>query len=175
MPVLGDGLISQRVRRFLPELIYGANDGIVTTFAVVAGVVGADLSVQIILILGFANLFADGVSMGASNVLSLRSREVDRPTLIEALPYGAATFVGFLAAGLVPLLAYLLPVPRESSFIIAVGLAGATLFGVGASRSALIDRRWYAAGLEMLAIGATAGAIAYWVGVLGAYLANGTP
>ena len=58
------GPIQERFRRFLPELIYGANDGVVTTLAVVAGVVGADLSTRIILILGFANLFADGVQWG---------------------------------------------------------------------------------------------------------------
>ena len=173
MPEIVDGPISQRIRRFLPELIYGANDGIVTTLAVVAGVVGANLSTQIILILGFANLFADGVSMGASNVLSLRSREENRPTLREALPYGTATFIGFLIAGLVPLLAYLLPGLGNERFAIAVVLAGITLFGVGASRSLLIDRRWYYAGLEMLVIGALAGAIAYGVGLFGAYLVNG--
>ncbi len=56
-------------RHYLPDLVYGANDGIITTFAVVCGVVGANLSVRIILILGFANLVADGFSMGASNFL----------------------------------------------------------------------------------------------------------
>jgi len=61
------------LRHYLPDLVYGANDGIITTFAVVCGVVGANLSVQVILILGFANLLADGFSMGASNFLSRRS------------------------------------------------------------------------------------------------------
>lgn len=167
---MADGALLRRVRRFLPELIYGANDGIVTTLAVVAGVVGADLSTQIILILGFANLFADGVSMGASNVLSLRSREENRPSLKEALPYGAATFFGFLVAGLVPLVAYLIPGGGENRFALAVCMAGVTLFVVGASRSLVIDRRWYHAGMEMLIIGALAGGIAYGVGVFGAFL-----
>lgn len=48
------------VRHYLPDLVYGANDGIITTFAVVSGVIGADLSERVILILGFANLVADG-------------------------------------------------------------------------------------------------------------------
>ena len=61
------------VRDYLPDLVYGANDGIITTFAVVSGVVGANLSERIILILGFANLVADGFSMGASNFLARRS------------------------------------------------------------------------------------------------------
>lgn len=59
---------------YIGDLVYGANDGIVTTFAVVAGAAGAVLSPGIIIILGLANLIADGFSMGASNFLSLRSR-----------------------------------------------------------------------------------------------------
>ena len=62
------------LQHYLGDLIYGANDGIVTTFAVVAGVAGADLSPRIVLILGISNLLADGFSMGASNYLAIRSR-----------------------------------------------------------------------------------------------------
>lgn len=56
------------------DYVYGANDGIVTTFAVVSGATGGALGSLVIIILGFANLFADGVSMGASNYLAKRSR-----------------------------------------------------------------------------------------------------
>lgn len=59
---------------YLGDLVYGANDGIITTFAVIAGAAGAALPVGIIIILGLANLIADGISMGLSNYLSLRSR-----------------------------------------------------------------------------------------------------
>lgn len=55
---------------WLPDFVYGGIDGAVTTFAVVAGVTGANLSVPVILILGFANLFADGFSMATSKYLS---------------------------------------------------------------------------------------------------------
>ena len=58
----------------IEDFVYGATDGAVTTFAVVSGVVGASLSPSIILILGFANLFADGFSMAISNYLSVKSR-----------------------------------------------------------------------------------------------------
>ena len=57
----------------IQDFVYGATDGAVTTFAVVAGVVGASLSPSIILILGFANLFADGFSMAIGNYLSSKS------------------------------------------------------------------------------------------------------
>lgn len=57
------------------DYIYGANDGIITTFAVVSGVAGAALAPNIVIILGIANLLADGFSMAASNYLGKRSEE----------------------------------------------------------------------------------------------------
>ncbi len=52
---------------YLRDWIYGGIDGAVTTFAIVAGVVGADMSARVVLILGTANLLADGFSMAAAN------------------------------------------------------------------------------------------------------------
>ncbi len=57
------------------DFIYGSIDGAVTTFAVVAGVVGASLSPNIILILGFANMFADGFSMAVANYQSSKAQK----------------------------------------------------------------------------------------------------
>jgi len=54
-------------KRYLADFVYGGTDGAITTFAIVAGAMGASLSAVVILILGFANLFADGFSMAASN------------------------------------------------------------------------------------------------------------
>lgn len=157
---------------YLPDLVYGANDGIITTFAVVCGVVGADLAVEVILILGFANLVADGFSMGASNFLARRSYAdaAERADGREALRHGSATFVGFLAAGMVPLIAYLLPVPEAVRFPGAVVLTLATLFTVGASRALVTKLGWGRSGLEMLLVGASAAAVAFAVGALAAAL-----
>lgn len=58
---------------YLRDAVYGANDGIVTTFVVVAGVVGASLPPVTILLLGAANLLADGFSMATSNYLGTKS------------------------------------------------------------------------------------------------------
>lgn len=58
---------------YLRNMVYGANDGIITTFAVVAGVAGASLEPKIVLILGFANLIADGFAMATGNFLGTRS------------------------------------------------------------------------------------------------------
>lgn len=58
---------------WFPDFVYGGMDGVVTTFAVVAGVVGSSLSSSVILILGFANLIADGFSMACSKFMSDRA------------------------------------------------------------------------------------------------------
>lgn len=60
---------------YLGEFVYGGIDGSVTTFAVVAGSVGAGLDSAIIIILGFANLFADGFAMSIGAYLSTRSEQ----------------------------------------------------------------------------------------------------
>lgn len=68
---------------YLKEIVYGGNDGIVTTFAVVAGFAGAGggaaeiagYSYLTVLLFGFANLFADASSMGLGNFLSSRSEK----------------------------------------------------------------------------------------------------
>ena len=60
---------------YIHDIVYGANDGIVTAFAVVSGVVGAQLAPYIVVIMGVANVFADGISMGLGNYLSNKSRQ----------------------------------------------------------------------------------------------------
>ena len=168
------GKQSAMIAHYLPDLVYGANDGIITTFAVVSGVVGADLSEQIILILGFANLLADGFSMGASNYLARRSYADanDRATGREATRHGAATVLGFVTAGLVPLVAYLVPLSDDARFPVAVVLTLSTLFAVGASRSLVTHLGWVRSGLEMLFVGALAAAVAYSIGAIAATLTD---
>ncbi|MFZ0421324.1 MAG: VIT1/CCC1 transporter family protein [Xanthobacteraceae bacterium] len=70
---------------YLRDWIYGGIDGAVTTFAIVAGVVGADLSAAVLLILGFANLLADGFAMAAGNYIGTKSEsdDYDRVLSIE--------------------------------------------------------------------------------------------
>jgi VIT1/CCC1 family predicted Fe2+/Mn2+ transporter len=84
---LHDSHTDQAIRRrldqgpehtYLRDWIYGAIDGAVTTFAVVCGVAGAGLPDRVIIILGMANLAADGFSMAASNFLGTRAEGQER-------------------------------------------------------------------------------------------------
>ena len=63
---------------YLRDFIYGAIDGTVTTFAVVAGATGAGFDITVVVIMGFANLLADGLSMAVSNYLGTRAEEDQR-------------------------------------------------------------------------------------------------
>lgn len=78
-------LAAGRQTSYLRDFVYGGIDGAVTTFAVVSGVVGASLSSNVILILGVANLVADGFSMAASNYSGAKTvaDDVERIRAIE--------------------------------------------------------------------------------------------
>lgn len=159
----------ETAQHYIGDLIYGTNDGILTSFAIVAGVSGGALSATAVLIVGTANLFADGLSMGVGNYLSIRARESARE--MQNLPeeeanpvrHGLATFLAFAVAGAIPLLPYVIP-SLEYRFLLSSGLALAAQFAVGALRSLVTASRWWVSGLEMLALGVVVAAVAYGTG-----------
>ena len=166
----------QTARHYIRELVYGANDGIITTFAVVAGVAGGRLSMKVVLICGAANLLADGLSMAVGNYLAIRSHESvleseGRPEE-EAFPlrHGTATFLSFVVAGSLPLLPYMIPGLGLQRFAWSIVLTLAALFAIGASRALVANVRWWRGGHEMLALGGVVAAVAYFSGALVARL-----
>jgi VIT1/CCC1 family predicted Fe2+/Mn2+ transporter len=162
----------QTARHYVRELIYGANDGVITRFAVVAGVSGGGLPLRVVLIIGAANLFADGLSMAMGNYLSIKAHESvletqDLPEE-EASPsrHGLATFLAFVVAGAVPLAPYMVPIVRIDRFTTSIAFTLLALFAVGASRALIADVRWWRAGLKMLVPGAVVAGVAYGSGAL---------
>lgn len=92
---IADRLAQAPTVSYLRDWVYGGIDGAVTTFAIVAGVVGAELSSGIVLILGVANIVADGFSMAASNYSGTKTEHEEKAKLraveerhIEAVPEG---------------------------------------------------------------------------------------
>jgi VIT1/CCC1 family predicted Fe2+/Mn2+ transporter len=159
--------VQQTARHYVRELVYGANDGIITTFAVVAGVSGGGLPLNVVLVIGAANLLADGLSMAVGNYLSIRAHEsvleAEGAPEQEAFParHGLATFLAFVLIGAVPLTPYALPALLVDRFALSVALTLLTLFLVGASRATIANVRWWWAGLEMFVLGAVVAAVAY--------------
>ncbi|HMK78933.1 MAG TPA: VIT1/CCC1 transporter family protein [Xanthobacteraceae bacterium] len=68
---------------YLRDFIYGAIDGAVTTFAIVAGVAGARLPAVVVLLLGSANLVADGFAMAASNYSGTKAERDDYKRVLD--------------------------------------------------------------------------------------------
>ena len=162
---------TQIARHYVRELVYGANDGLITTFALVVGVAGGGLSSSVVMICGVANLFGDGLSMAVGNYLALRSH--DSVLQAQGLPeeeahparHGIATFLAFLVAGAVPLVPYALGL-ATGQLGWSITLTLLALFAVGALRSAIGVVRWWRGGLEMLVLGGLVAAVAYWSGSL---------
>ena len=155
---------------YLRDVINGSLDGVITTLAVVSGSVGADLDARVGIILGIANLAADGVSMGASNYLGLKSElEQSGGSVEEEMPWrhGLATAAAFASVGAAPLLAYVIPRPASVSlFPIAVGLSALVLGAVGAVRARYVRKTPWRSSAEMLVIGTAAAGCAYLIGAL---------
>ena len=106
-------------RKYLPDFVYGGMDGTITTFSVVSGVIGASLSSAVILILGFANIFADGFSIAISNYFSIKSKnELIKNQDKHPTKAATATFLAFLLMGLIPLLPFMIASITKASFLI---------------------------------------------------------
>ena len=74
-------LAEERRPNYVRDWVYGGIDGAITTFAIIAGVIGAALSSKVIVILGLANLVADGLSMAASNYSGTKAETDDHARL----------------------------------------------------------------------------------------------
>jgi VIT1/CCC1 family predicted Fe2+/Mn2+ transporter len=221
---------------YLRDMVYGAIDGTVTTYAVVAGVAGGGLDAPVVLVLGTANLVADGFSMAVANYLGVRSEERRRNRIqrdeerhIELVPAGereevrqllardglsgelldeatkavtsdrqrwvdmmmarehgfaavradpvraaAATFLAFAVVGLLPLLAFVVDAlpgtSVESPFAWATALAAVAFVVVGAVEGVVVDEPPARSAIRTLAIGGSAAALAYAVGLALGYL-----
>lgn len=147
-----------------------------TTLAIISGATGAALHPRIGLILGVANLMADGLSMGASNYLGLKAELEQTGRSIEQekpLRHGMATAAAFAVAGSVPLLAYVLvPVAGGAIFAWAVLLSALALVVLGLLRARLSAKGRLRSVAEVIAIGAIASAAAYGVGLFAQWVSE---
>ena len=163
-----------RLSAYIKDLVYGANDGIVTTFAVVASVVGAGLEPNVILIVGFASLVADGFSMAASDYLASKSERdalrnnnhagLHLASQENPLTAAAITFCAFLSAGSLPLLPYVFAPDARHLFLLTAAATGIALILIGAGRTFATGNAMVRSALEMLLIGGAAVSVAFVTG-----------
>lgn len=156
------------MKKHVSAIVYGGLDGIITTFAVVAGSVGGNVSNIVIIILGFSNLLADGFSMGAGAYLSATSD--NNQSKSKALAAGIATFISFNVFGLIPLGAYLMTNAfihdKAIAFPIAFVIVGVSLALLGWVKANLSEQKVRTEILRTLSVGYVAAIVAYGVGIL---------
>ncbi len=177
--------LTRKYEAYLGPLVYGGIDGCVTTFAVVSGSVGADLDSAYIIVLGFANLLADGFSMSIGAYLSSKSElsleqkrtastgEQEPPahaTVLAGktpLKVGLATYLAFIFVGLIPLLIYVWDYffPVEANLFLTSSLLTGLGFAVIGWLKAHVTGTSVIRGLlETLSLGAIAAVVAYGIG-----------
>lgn len=156
---------------FLRDFVFAADDGIITTFAVVAGSLGASLSPKIVLILGAANLLADGFAIASGNYLAVKSEEEyedaedkSQSHYHSPLPHSFITFFSFVTVGLITLVPYI--AGFKNSFYLSSILVLVCLFAVGSIRTKFTKKKWFLGGIEMVLIGGSAAVVAYLTGFL---------
>jgi vacuolar iron transporter family protein len=167
--------IKQHFEDYLREFVYGGIDGAVTTFAVVAGATGARLDINVILILGFANLIADGLSMGVGSYLSTKS-EIElmakRGESVKDEPSpvinGVTTYFSFILVGLVPLMAYtidvILALELDNLFLVSIIATSIAFALIGALKSKIAKTSLVRSIGETLVLGLIAASFAYYIG-----------
>ena len=137
--------------KYYSEIIYGGVDGLVTTFAIIAGSLGGDLSTRIVIIIGLASILADAFSMGLSSYLAEKARIKGQ----DAIKVGLITFLSFLSIGIFPLLPFFFKF--ENPFMISSYILAILLFLLGYIKEFKII-----GGVETLIVGGFAAGIAYF-------------
>lgn len=167
--------IKGQLENYLREFVYGGIDGAVTTFAVVAGATGARFDTKILLVLGFANLIADGFSMGVGSYLSSKSEQQlmhmrGQVSESESSPImnGVMTYVSFIFIGVVPLLTYTLDIifgwNAPNLFAVTCLLTALAFIGIGILKSRVAKTSVIRGVSETLILGVIAASFAYVVG-----------
>lgn len=168
----------KKIENNLREFVYGGMDGAVTTFAVVTGAAGANLGTDVILILGFANVFADGFSMAVGSYLSEKS---DQDLLISKgkgkkedyespLMASVATFVSFILVGFIPLSVYTvdyifsLNLATNIALLYSITLTLIAFCAIGYMRGVITKISRVRTVLESFGLGLAAAVISYALG-----------
>jgi len=149
-----------REASLLRDAVFASSDGVVTTFAVVAGSLGANLGSNVVLILGFANLLADGVSMasgiylGAKSEADFEKKRKNQHWRQDIPPLqGLVTLLSFIVSGFVPLAPYVFKMDNPATVSILFMVAFLLIVGTVRRRP-----------LETVLVGGTAAMVAYLVG-----------
>ncbi len=171
---------NEKAPYWIIDFVYGGMDGAVTTFAVVAGIVGAGLPSFAVIVLGFANLFADGFSMSVGRFMSggsakqlnkteskrLKVQNIDEE--LNPLPGAVVTFLAFNIVGFIPLMGYVWnyfnPIASGVIFQLSIISTLVALFLVGVVKGWALKENILKDGLISTSVGGVAALVTYYVG-----------
>lgn len=156
------------IGEYLPQFVYGGTDGIVTTFAILAGAIGAKISRPDVLAIGVTNLIAAGFSLGVSSYLSKKSEtksKIKRNEIEKSVKVGIATFVSFVLMGLIPIIPMVL---LKSGFMMSsvLSILGFVVIGYmkGKMNGGILE-----SSVETMVLGIMASSLAF---ITGQYVGN---
>ncbi|OFW66918.1 MAG: hypothetical protein A2Z12_01105 [Actinobacteria bacterium RBG_16_68_21] len=153
------------------EVVFGVEDGTVQNMALVAGMVGAALANRVVVIAAAINAISGVLSMAMGTYLSSKAeRDValahgdpapqrytpERDALVMAAAYASGA--------LIPLLPFVVGLPRVAALWISMGVAAATLFVLGVAKAVASRQARLRSGLEMLLLASAAGVLGYALG-----------
>ena len=137
--------------------ILGGVDGVITSFAIVAGAHSGGFGTNVVLLLGMSSVIADGLSMGVSEYLSTVSSDGQR----RAIGQGVTCFISFVCNGVVPILLYV----GVTGNVLSVAMFSLVqLMILGSLRSYVSKENILVGLLQTSTLGGIAGAVAYGVG-----------
>ncbi len=149
------------LKKYLPSIVYGGSDGAVTTFAVMAGAVGAGFDTRVIIVLGLANLFSDGFSMASAEYLADDSYAQENKA--RSFKNALTTFVSFVGIGFIPLIPVLFAV-QANKFMCSIVFTVLTFALIGYIRGKILNRNPLELAVQSIIIGSICAMIAYAIG-----------
>lgn len=147
----------------LGSAVLGGVDGVVTSFAIAAGAFAGGFGARTVSVVGFSSLFADGLSMGASEYLSVSAeRALQRPSSLAPTRAGAVCFLSFVACGAPVVLVAV----YASSLLVCAAVALLELALLGMGRACTSGEPLHVGLGQTVLLGSAAGGVAYGVGRL---------
>ncbi|MDD4970716.1 MAG: VIT1/CCC1 transporter family protein [Paludibacter sp.] len=154
--------MKRTIKKYLGEITLGGIDGLVTTFAVIAGSEGAGFSHKIIIILALANVFADGFSMAVGVYFSAKCDKWNNDK--SCFDIALSVFSSFVLFGVAPVLVYIFNAKYD--LLISSIITGSLFLIIGALKGVVHHHNFIKQALQTLFFGAIAALVSLTLGYL---------
>ena len=153
--------------RYLRSAILGGVDGVITSLAILAGASFLSASTNVVAVVGSSSLVADGVSMGVSEYLSVRSDKMLARQAGPSIGHGIACLTSFVLCGFLPLLVFVI---GDASLLGACSVSLFVLLTLACVRASVVDGVLLWSLLETVGLGSIASGIAFSVAAFSSQL-----